>query len=225
MQEEFTGKPLPPHLEDSLPSTLQDLFDRVRSGVRRSAEIYINLCNLLERLTKRNEGIAAEYLRFSLALQTLTEVSAETYAVDTNDVPLLNEGMNATARALGNGKALLEDEAKAWDEGVLEDLKRVRDGLVSVRDMFERRDRFDKDNIPQLEKRIASNENKLATLRGKPEGMVKVGEIERVEDNILRVSYPSFVLLGFLDSRRRGPFVRSPLSYSRLDNRANRLPP
>jgi sorting nexin-8 len=144
----------------------------------------------LERLTKRNEGIAAEYLRFSLALQGLSEASRDTYAVDTNDVPLLNEGMNATAKHLSSSQSLLEDEARAWDEGVLEDLKKQRDSLVSVRDMFERRDRYDRDNIPQLEKRISNNETKLTTLRGKPEGLVKPGEIEKVEDAILRVRAP-----------------------------------
>jgi sorting nexin-8 len=77
VQEEFAGKSLPPGLEDSLPSDLQDMFDNVRSGVRRSAEAYINLCNILERLAKRNEGIAVEYARFSSMLQTLTEASAD----------------------------------------------------------------------------------------------------------------------------------------------------
>lgn len=160
--------------------------------MKRSADIYINLCNLLERLTKRNEGIAAEYLRFSLALQGLAEMTSDTYAVDTNDVPMLNEGMNATAKHLSSSQSLLEDEAKAWDEGVLEDLKKQRDCLVSVRDMFERRDRYDKDNIPQLERRISSNEQKLVALRNKPEESVKPGEIEKVEDAILRVSSASF---------------------------------
>ncbi|KAF2429751.1 sorting nexin mvp1 [Tothia fuscella] len=184
--EEFTGKPLPPNLEDSLPQNLQETFDTVRSGVRRSAEVYIQLCSLVERLTKRNEGIAAEYQRFSLSLSSLAETSKDTYALDTNDVPLLNEGMLSTAKCLSNSKALLEDEAGAWDGGVLEDLKRVRDGLVSVRDMFDRRDRFDRDSIPALEKRIAGNEAKLGGLRGKPENQVKPGEIEKVEDAISR---------------------------------------
>lgn len=187
VQEEFVGRTLPPTLEDSLPADLQDMFDTVRSGVRRSAEIYINLCNLIERLAKRNEGIAAEQLRISLALQSLTDVSADTYAVDTNDVPLLNEGINATAKHLTTGQALLEDEARAWDEGVLEDLKRQRDRLVSVRDMFDRRDRFDRDNIPQLERRIQNNENKLAGIRARPDHQQKPGEAEKVEDAILRV--------------------------------------
>ena len=50
VQEEFAGKALPPDLEDSLPATLNETFDTVRSGVKRSAEIFINLCALLERL-------------------------------------------------------------------------------------------------------------------------------------------------------------------------------
>jgi hypothetical protein len=188
VQEEFAGKPLPPDLEDSLPKTLLDLFDTVRSGVRRSAESYINLCNMMERLTRRNEGMAAEYQRFSAALVSLTETSQETYAVDTNDVPLLNEGMNSTARHLDQSKQLLEDEARGWEEGVLEDFKRQRDTLVSVRDMFDRRDKYAKDNIPALEKRIMNNETKLQNIRNKPAEQVKAGELEKVEDAISKVN-------------------------------------
>lgn len=124
VQEEFAGKPLPPGLEDSLSPTLNELFETTRTGVRRSAEIYINLCNLLDRLAKRNEGLAADQLRLSLSLQTLTDVSKDTYATDTNDVPLLNDGLHAMAKHISNSQSLLEDEARAWDQGVLEDLKR-----------------------------------------------------------------------------------------------------
>jgi len=187
VQEEFVGKTLPPDLEDSLPKNLQDMFDQVRSGVRRGAEIYINLCNMVERLAKRNEGMAAEYSRISNALQSLTHASNDTYAVDTNDVPLLNDGLSSTARHFEQSKSLLEDEAKAWDEGVLEDLKRQRDCLVSMRDLFDRRDKYAKDNIPQLEKRIQANEQKLQGIRAKPAEQVKPGEAEKVEEAIVKV--------------------------------------
>jgi sorting nexin-8 len=192
VQEEFNGRPLPPGLEDSLPSTLHDLFDTSRTGIRRSAEIYINLCNLLDRLAKRNEGLAADHSRLSMSLQSLTDATKDTYATDTNDVPLLNEGLMATAKHLSNSQSLLEDEARAWDEGVLEDLKRQRDALVSMREMFDRRDRYDKDNIPYLERRIQTNEGKLTALRNKPEGMLKPGEIEKVIDAIIKVFGQSF---------------------------------
>ncbi|ORY19602.1 sorting nexin mvp1 [Clohesyomyces aquaticus] len=186
VQEEFTGKPLPPDLEDSLPKTLPDLFETARSGIRRSADIYINLCNMVERLTKRNEGMALEYFRVSTALQSLTEATKDTYACDTNDVPLLNEGLSSTAKHLDQSRSLLEDEARGTEAGVLEDLKRQRDSLVSMRDLFDRRDRLAKDNIPYLEKRISTNEAKLQAIRTKPADQVRPGEAEKVEDAIFK---------------------------------------
>lgn len=184
VQEEFVGKALPPDLEDSLPNTLPDLFEQVRAGAKRAADIYIGLCLLMERLTKRNEAMAADNLKFSLALQTLTEGNSDIYAIDTNDVPLLNEGINSTAKHMANAQSLLEDEARGWDQGTLEDFKKIRDAMVSMKDLFDRRDRYAKDNIPQLEKRIQASENKLIALRGKPPGAVKPGEMEKVESSI-----------------------------------------
>lgn len=189
MQEEFAGRNLSPGLEDSLPTNLTETFETVRSGVRQSAESYIGLCGLLERLAKRNQGMAADCFRFSQALLGLTEATPSTYATDTNDVPLLNEGISSTAKHLTTSQSLLEDEARAWDEGVLEDFKKQRDTLVSIRDMFDRRDRYAKDNIPYLERRIEANENKLAGLMGRPEGTAsKPGEQEKLEQAVRAVS-------------------------------------
>lgn len=186
VQDEFTDRALPPGLEDSLPAELEDLFNRTRNGVKRSAELYINVCNIMDRLVKRTEGVAADHARIALSLASLTETSEDTYATDTNEVPLLNDGLVAMSKHLRTCQALMEDESRGWDEGVLEDLKRQRDALVSVREMFERRERLDKDNIPYLERRIQTNENKLANLRSKPEGVVKAGEIDRIAENIIK---------------------------------------
>ena len=193
MQEEFIGRTLPPTLEDSLPSNLQETFETVRSGVRRSADLYINLCNLVERLCKRQEAIAAEYGRFGMNLTSITETTPDTFSIDPNDVPLLNEGIKATAKHLGTSQGLLEDEGRAWDHGVLEDLKSVRDGLVSLREMFERKDRLDRDNIPQLERRIQGNEGKLQTIKAKGDA-AKPGEAEKVETAIVNVGLFHFSL-------------------------------
>ncbi|KAI0976358.1 hypothetical protein F4678DRAFT_416771 [Xylaria arbuscula] len=184
--DEFAGRPLPPGLEDSLSSTLQELFDRTRQGVKRSAELYISTCNIMDRLVKRSEGVGADHARLAVSLASLTETSLDTYATDTNDVPLLNDGLVAMSKHLRTTQTLMEDESKAWDSGVLEDLKRQRDALVSIRDMFDRRERLDKDNIPSLERRIQNNETKLAGLRAKPDGLVKPGEIEKVVEAIIK---------------------------------------
>lgn len=187
VQDEFAGRALPPGLEDSLSPQLEELFQQTRNGIRRSAELYINVCNIMDRLVKRSEGIAADHARIAVALTSMTETTADTYASDTNEVPLLNDGLVAMSRHLRTSQTLMEDESRAWDEGVLEDLKRQRDALVSVRDLFDRRERLDKDNIPFLERRIQNNETKLTTLRAKPEGLVKPGEIERVVEAIIKV--------------------------------------
>ncbi|KAK3334116.1 hypothetical protein B0T19DRAFT_354346 [Cercophora scortea] len=186
VQDEFAGRSLPPGLEDSLSPTLEDLFARTRSGVRRSADLYINVCSIMDRLVKRSEGVAADHARIALSLTSLTEASADTYATDANDVPLLNDGLQAMSKHLRTSQSLMEDEARAWDAGVLEDLKRQRDALVSLRDLFERRERLDKDNIPYLERRIVTNESKLTALRAKPEGLVKPGEIDKVVEAIIK---------------------------------------
>ena len=216
VQEEFVGRSLPPALEDSLPPTLSDTFDTVRGGVRRSLELYVGLCALIDRLARRKEGVAADDLRLSLALQSLMEVSESTYAVDTSDVPLLNAGLQATARHITTSQSLLDDEARTWDEGVLEDLKRQRDALASVRDMFDRRDRLAKNNIPALERRIHTNETRLANLRDRPEGSVKSGELEKVEEAIIQVGwmYHRSVAIRPTDLVRFISRTSNPLSHS-----------
>ena len=153
--------------------------------MKRSSEIYINLCVLLERLVKRNEGLAADNLKFSLALQSLTDSSSDTYAVDTNDVPLLNDGIVAAAKHMSSSQALLEDEGKAWDSHTVEDLKTIRDAMVSMSDVFDRRDKLARDNIPQLERRIEASEGKLQQLRSQPSDKVKPGQIEKIESSII----------------------------------------
>ena len=168
-----------------MPSALAELFEQVRAGVKRSAEIYINLCVLLERLVRRNEGLAADNLKFSHALQSLTDSSNDTYAADPNDVPLLNDGIGAVAKHLSSSQSLLDDEGKAWESHTLEDLKTIRDSMVSMRDVFDRRDKLARDNIPQLERRIEASESKLQQLRSKPSDQVKPGQIEKVESSII----------------------------------------
>lgn len=128
-----------------------------------------------------------EYGRLNLNLLSIAETSNDTYAIDRNDVPLLNEGINGVAKHVSTSQALLDDEARAWDEGILEDLKTMRDALVSLRDMFDRRDRYAKDNIPQLERRIQQNEQKLQTIKAKGDA-AKPGEAEKVEIAIVSVS-------------------------------------
>lgn len=202
LTDEFEGKVLPPGHE--VPSS-EDLFDTTRSGLKKSAEIYINLCITVDRLVKRTEGIAADHAKLAQQLNSLTGATHATYSIDDTVCPKaktfeinnnkapkppINVSLGETAKYSDLHIGLLKDEAGAWDEGVLEDLKAHRDALVSMRDMFERRDQYERDTvgkIPNSEKRIKKNEEKLAALRDKPEGMVKPGEEDKIKQAIHKV--------------------------------------
>lgn len=82
---------------------------------------------------------------------------------------------------------MLVDESRAWDEGILEDLKRQRDVLVAMKETFDRRDRLANDNVSSLEKRITNAEAKIQTIRGKPDAAAKADQIVKLEDQIKRV--------------------------------------
>jgi len=61
---------------------------------------------------------------------------------------------------------VLEEQAKAMQRGMVEDLKRHRDLLVSVGELLERRDRSREGTmVGILQKRITSNEAKLRGLK------------------------------------------------------------
>ncbi|KXL46603.1 hypothetical protein M433DRAFT_153581 [Acidomyces richmondensis BFW] len=185
IQEEFANRALPPGLEDSLPPNLPELFATVRAGVRRAADLYITLCTLYERLGRRQEGLAGEYGRIGAAWHALaSEAHGDAYAGE--DVSELNAGVEGTARGVEQGRRVLEDEARSGEAGGLEDLKTMRDALVSMREMFDRREKGARDTIPALEKRIMANEAKLRGIQAKGD-QAKAGEAERVGEAIVKV--------------------------------------
>jgi len=112
-------------------------------------------------------------------------MSEATYKMDTSEIALLNDGLNSVSKHFNTAQSIMEDEVKAWDVGILEDLKRHRDALVSMRELFDRKDKYAVDNIPYLEKRIRTTEEKLRNTRSKPQEQVKPGEIEKMESSIV----------------------------------------
>lgn len=81
IQDEFAGRSLPPGLEDSLPSSLEDLFSRTRSGVERSVELYNEMMKELGDFVKRSKGFAKAHIKIAELALSLTEASADTYAM------------------------------------------------------------------------------------------------------------------------------------------------
>ncbi|KAK9321055.1 hypothetical protein V1517DRAFT_185317 [Lipomyces orientalis] len=184
VEDEFTGRSLPDGLIESWNAAEAERWEEVKTGVKMEAELYTHLCLLIDRMEKRQESVASDHQRFATSLNTLQDVTQKTYSVDTNDLSLVNDGIKNVSKYLNNAKDLLEDESRGWEIGVLEDFKRHRDTLISIKELFDRQEKLDVNTIPYLERRISNNETRLAGMRDKPD--FKQSDIDRIQISIQR---------------------------------------
>lgn len=116
-----------------LPPNLDKLLETTRAGVNAAADIYIALCQMIERLESRQEGIAALLMRFSLSLRSLVELHPQVYAMEDLDLNQVNAGLLAASKHLSYAQAICEDEAHCYGNTLLEDLRQQRDVIVAMR--------------------------------------------------------------------------------------------
>ncbi|KAK9236420.1 hypothetical protein V1525DRAFT_420427 [Lipomyces kononenkoae] len=184
VEDEFTGRSLPDGLIESWNSAEAERWEEVKMGVKMEAELYTHLCLLIDRMEKRQESVALDHQRFASSLNTLQEVTQKTYSVDTNDLSLINDGINNVSKYLNNAQTLLEDESRGWEIGVLEDFKRHRDTLISIKELFDRQEKLDVNTIPYLERRISNNESRLTGMRDRSD--FKQADVDRIQNSIQR---------------------------------------
>jgi len=189
--EEFADREFPPDLESRIPPELEEQLDRVRQTLTPAINIYIRQCHILDRLRHRIRLTAIDYSRYANFLTQLSEDTDLCPVASCGDCPAIDHGLRSVAQGLDLVSGVLGDEQKAWDEGILEDLKRQRDVLMGMKDVFERRDRLAGDNVMSLEKRITNNEVKIQGFRQRPDADSRVDQIAKLEEQIMKV--PTFL--------------------------------
>jgi sorting nexin-8 len=144
-------------------------------------------CHILDRLRHRIRLTSVDYARYANFLTQLSEDTDLCPVSSCADCPSIDNGLRSVARGLDLVSGVLGDESRAYDEGILEDLKRQRDVLVAMKETFDRRDRLAGDNVPSLEKRITNTEVKIQTIRSKPDAQNQVDRITKHEEQIKKV--------------------------------------
>jgi sorting nexin-8 len=141
-------------------------------------------CHILDSLRYRIRVSSVDFARYANFLTQLSEDTDLCPLRTCVQCPAIDSGMRNVALGLDLVSGILGDEARSWDEGILEDLKRQRDVLVGMKEMFDRRDRLAGDNVPSLEKRISTCETKIRTLRERPDAESRVEQIAKLEEQI-----------------------------------------
>ncbi|CAO3623160.1 unnamed protein product [Cunninghamella blakesleeana] len=181
----------PPSLEDEykrkqhnidemrliIPNNLIDQIQSTRSNVEASIKHYVNLCYIMERTIRRMHGQATDYVRYSIALNSLAESEHRYHSSECKNCQLVVSGYEKVAKHMQRESSILDNQVSLSADGVLENLKRVRDLLVSFRELIDRKDRIVTDNSETLAKRISANKTKLNQNNGVP-GMES--EVEKI---------------------------------------------
>ncbi|ORZ17446.1 hypothetical protein BCR41DRAFT_304804 [Lobosporangium transversale] len=185
-EDEFTTRlPISPALAEQIPLALDLELETIKKRLPASIEYYRSMVHVFDRIQKRTEANAADYTRLSLALNALADCERKCHIDDCYNCGQLSQGYNKIGSHFSQTSGLLEEQAHATQRGMVENLKRHRDLLVSVQELLQRRDYSKEGSLSEvLRKRIASNENKLnPSAVGDSVGLYDA-QIERVTNNI-----------------------------------------
>ncbi|KAF9984944.1 Sorting nexin mvp1 [Mortierella antarctica] len=166
-EDEFTSQlPIPESLPKQVPLDLELQLENTKRRLPTSIEYFRSMVHVMDRVQKRTEATAADFMRYSLALNALADCERQCHVEDCFNCGQLSQGYSKIGSHICQASNVLEEQAKAMQRGMVEDLKRHRDVLVSVGELLERRDRSREGTmIGILQKRITSNEAKLGGLK------------------------------------------------------------
>lgn len=120
-------------LDDLVPNNLDEHISKARKRVTAGINHYVNLCFIMERMIRRMHGQATDFSRYSIALNSLAEAELRYHAAECRNCQHVVKGYENVAKHMQSESNLLEDQVGNASDGVLEDLKRFRDLLVSFR--------------------------------------------------------------------------------------------
>ncbi|KFH71195.1 hypothetical protein MVEG_01497 [Podila verticillata NRRL 6337] len=149
-------------LAKQIPADLELQLELIKRRLPGSVEYYRGMVHVMDRIQKRTEANAADYTRFSLALNALADCEKKCHVEECYSCEQLSQGYNEIGSHISQTSLLLEEQGIAIQRGMVEDLKRHRDLLVSLMELLQRRDRNNFFSLTEaLKKRIESNEIKL----------------------------------------------------------------
>ncbi|KAI9469069.1 MAG: hypothetical protein EXX96DRAFT_512860 [Benjaminiella poitrasii] len=182
LDEEFKRKPHPiGELENITPTNLEEQLQKTQKRVAAGIHHYVNLCFIMERMIRRMHGQATDFSRYSIALNSLAEAELRYHAGECRNCQQVVRGYETVSKHMQTESSLLEDQVGHATDGVLENLKRFRDLLVSFRDLDERRSKLSVNQADVITKRVQANRTKVHQNKGVP-GLE--AEVEKLEELI-----------------------------------------
>lgn len=185
LHEEYHNRIISPEFITSWDEdTRQEHWRDVKHAAEAARETLTQLCILSDRISKRNLAMSSDLSKVSNVLAAFDQSIPLLYkggdAETTGDLPSIRESVKNVSTYLSTSSSLYLDEGGALDVGLLEDVKTLRDTVLSVLEMFGRYDRLGGDTIPQLERRIKLNETKLNGIPGSASSEIRASDRDKL---------------------------------------------
>ncbi|KAK4514447.1 uncharacterized protein ATC70_002043 [Mucor velutinosus] len=130
------------YLERMIPMDLDDRIARMKKRLSISIQQYERMCSIMNQMNRLKKALGTDYIRYSTTLNSVSELDKNCWVPNCQGCPEVIRGYNSIVKSMQQAGAMLNTQAKATGDSIVESLKRQRDLLESFRELLERRDRM-----------------------------------------------------------------------------------
>ncbi|GAV48010.1 hypothetical protein ZYGR_0I03060 [Zygosaccharomyces rouxii] len=183
--DEFTDKKISNGFIKMWQKRLSEQWNEADASIDKSIEIWLKITFLLERHEKRIKQIAHERNILRSLINDFTQTTPKLYPVEHGSTILdITNQFSVIGKHLQTTTEYNEQEVDASSSSLIPKFKIFVDVLFSLKGLFERYRIMAGNNVPQLQRRVEINFEKLQTMKGKPD--VSGAEYDKIRTAIQR---------------------------------------
>ncbi|KAG0676214.1 Sorting nexin mvp1 [Kluyveromyces marxianus] len=182
--EEFMDKRISGYFMKLWRKEFSEQWNKTDEKIDSVLDTWVKVTVLVERYEKRMKQVGHERRLMSNILGKIPEATQILYPQSSDTVLQINEGVELLAGHLNACADVIDQENREVEEGLSVKFKVFIDVIIALKGLFERYKMMAGNNIPQLQRRVEINQEKLTTLEGNPN--VKGAEYDRVKQSIAR---------------------------------------
>ncbi|SCU79455.1 LANO_0A06304g1_1 [Lachancea nothofagi CBS 11611] len=182
--EEFTDKKISSSFIKMWHKNMAERWNDADSSIDAALDIWAKITILVERHEKRLKFIGQDRMLLASMLDDFTENTTRLYATDNGMVSDINDHLGMVAKRLHSCNALIAAENQEMNADLSPRFKTFIDILLALKGLFERYKIMAGNNVPQLQRRIEVNTERMEQMKGKPD--LKGADYDRIKQSIQR---------------------------------------
>lgn len=168
--EEFTDKRITQAFMKMWQKELSEQWNEADASIEKSIELWVKITIVVERYERRIKQIAHERSILGLLIDDFSQVIPNLYPVEQNSNILdINNHFSIINKHLKKTMDHSSAESKESSENLVPKFRMFIDILLCLRGLFERYRLMAGNNVPQLQRRVEINTERLEAMKDKPD--------------------------------------------------------